>query len=413
MLNSKSIDEIAKANFGPHFCRPLYESYSFARIPQTICHLLGEKEEGLPPDTIKEGPYDIVILFLIDGFGWRFFEENSSHPFLKRFMEEGIVSKLTSQFPSTTAAHVTCINTGLEVGQSGVYEWFYFEPIVDAVIAPLLFSYAGDTESNTLKGVAPESLFPRTTIYQKLKRQGIPSFALQHEHTFQTPYSRVIFDGAEVIPYKGLERGLVKLREKLESASRGYFYFYFGDIDSVAHRRGVSSSQVKKTVDISLAALESFFQTLPKKKIALLLTADHGMIDIDPKTTVYLNQEIPEITSLLQKNKAGKPIVPAGSCRDFFVHARKESLIEVEGLLREKLKPIAEVHRVSDLIEKGFFGRLPPSPQFLSRVGNLAILPFGHNSVWWYEKHRFEQRFHAMHGGLSRAEMETVLAFLS
>ena len=82
---------------------------------------------------------------------------------------------MTSQFPSTTAAHVTCMHTGLDVGQSGVYEWNYYEPLVDEVISPLLFAYAGEKERDTLKrsGIPAEAFFPTQTFYQKLQTRGI------------------------------------------------------------------------------------------------------------------------------------------------------------------------------------------------------------------------------------------------
>ena len=63
--------------------------------------------------------YDQVILLFLDGFGWKLFERHLEHPFLRRFMEKGVVSKITSQFPSTTSAQVTTIHTGQEVGQTG------------------------------------------------------------------------------------------------------------------------------------------------------------------------------------------------------------------------------------------------------------------------------------------------------
>ena len=99
------------------------------------------------------------MLILLDGFGWRFFEKVvEAYPALRRFAAADGVAKLTAQFPSTTAAHITCLHTGLEVGQSGVYEWQYYEPQLDAIITPLLFSYAGTKERDQLKATGIDPL---------------------------------------------------------------------------------------------------------------------------------------------------------------------------------------------------------------------------------------------------------------
>jgi predicted AlkP superfamily pyrophosphatase or phosphodiesterase len=111
----------------PAFVRPTYDSNSFTAIPASIAPLLGGSGSVTLPAEIfrgKPATYRTVILILLDGFGWRFFEKVAdSYPALRRFAAAAGVAKLTAQFPSTTAAHVTCLHTGLEVGQSGVYEW--------------------------------------------------------------------------------------------------------------------------------------------------------------------------------------------------------------------------------------------------------------------------------------------------
>src|SRR5579872_4976398 len=127
MLNTASIQTVHGARTTPQLVRPLYDSYCFANLPASIAYFLsGEGQHTLPADVFEGLParFDRVILFFIDAFGWRFFERYASkYTALKTFAQHGIVSKLTSQFPSTTAAHVTCIHTGLNVGQSGIYEW--------------------------------------------------------------------------------------------------------------------------------------------------------------------------------------------------------------------------------------------------------------------------------------------------
>jgi predicted AlkP superfamily pyrophosphatase or phosphodiesterase len=400
---------VEKAAFQEEFCRPLYEDYCFSQIPATVRRLLGLGKGGLPIDCTGKGTYDKVVVLLIDCFGWRFFEKYvDRYPFLKQFLTDGIASKITSQFPSTTAAHITTLASDLEVGESGVFEWFYFEPKLDRVIAPLLFSYAGDKQVGTLaaSGIDPQELYPKNAFYASLN---IPVFVYQPSVISHSPYSKILFRGTTACPYQNIATGIREMNERIKAEPKGCFYLYYGDVDAAAHRHGVHSKEVDKAVHQCLTALQDILEKSPNT--AYIMIADHGMIDIDPQTTIYLNQEIPNLTSLLRHNKQGEVIAPAGSCRDFFVYAEK--IDEAKELLDKHLAGKAAVFKTEDLIQDHFFGLRKPSPEFLSRVGNLVILPRGNNSVWWYEKGRFEQHFHAMHGGLSREEMETIFLFTS
>ena len=49
------------------------------------------------------------------------------------------------------------------------------------------------------------------------------------------------------------------------------------------------------------------------------------------------------------------------------------------------------------------------SPEFRARVGNLVILSHRYESVWWYVKDKFEQRYYGYHGRLTPQEMEIPL----
>src|SRR6266436_2508389 len=198
MLNANSLNAVNGAKFSQRFVKPLYDSYCFANLPQAIEYMLtGEGHSALPQDVFANLPsrYNKVLLFFVDAFGWRFFERYAEkYEFLKTVLKHGAVSKMTSQFPSTTAAHVTCIHTGLNVGQSGVYEWNYYEPLVDEVITPLLFSYAGDKERDTLKACAfpPAAFYPTRTFYQALQARGIASYIFQSNAYTPSTYSNVV-----------------------------------------------------------------------------------------------------------------------------------------------------------------------------------------------------------------------------
>ena len=92
-----------------------------------------------------------------------------------------------------------------------------------------------------------------------------------------------------------------------------------------------------------------------------------------------------------------------------FLHIKDAYLDQAQAFLQQALAGRAEIYRVQQLIDQGFFGTTSPSAAFMSRVGNLVILPYAHETVWWYEAGRFEQKFYGSHGGLSREEMETLL----
>ena len=388
-----------------HFVKPCYDSGGFAGIPARI------------REACASGEYDAVVLFLVDGFGWRFFEKFQEMSFLRRLTSSGTVEKLTAQFPSTTAAHVTTIHTGQPVGKSGVYEWFYYEPQVDRIIAPLLFSYAGDTERDTLKGfIKATKLYPNQTLYQELKILGIDSHIFGVRDYTPSTYSNVVMKGAKLHSFKTLPEALINLGHLLESSKApSYINFYFENIDGTCHKYGPTSPQTEAEIEAYLLIMDHFFTRIfpSKKKVLFLLTADHGASEVDPETTIFLNRDkrFDGVERFFKTNRAGELLVPTGSARDMFLYVKDELLDEAWAFLEKPLEGKAEVIKTEWLMENGYFGP-EVSKKFRERVGNLVILPYRYESVWWYEKDKFEQRFYGHHGGLTPQEMEIPLIAL-
>jgi predicted AlkP superfamily pyrophosphatase or phosphodiesterase len=418
MLNVASINTVNGVRVSSNLTRPLYDSYCFANIPASITYLLtGEGQSALPADVFAGLPtrFDRVILFFVDAFGWRFFERYADkYAPLKTFARHGIISKLTSQFPSTTAAHVTCIHTCLNVGQSGVYEWNYYEPLVDEMITPLIFSFAGDKTRDTLKraNIPPEAYLPAPTFYQQLQARGIASFVFQSAAFTPSTPSDVYYRGATVYPYKNLDDGLTQLSGLLESHTKGYFFLYYNLIDTACHTYGPNSREFEQAIDTFYITLDTHFSTLLRGKkgnTLFMMTADHGQIEVNASKTCYLNRHIPGIAAYLQTNRRGKLLVPAGSARDMFLYVKPERLDEAIALLQHHLNGIARVYRVQEFIDQGYFGTAQPSREFMARVGNVLVLPEPYETVWWHEYGKFAMNFAGHHGGLTPAEMEIPL----
>ena len=385
------------------FVKPLYDSGGFAGIPDRI------------KDSFASGKYDAVVLFLVDAFGWRFFERFQDAAFIKRIAKNGSIEKLISQFPSTTAAHLTTIHTGWNVGQSGVHEWYYYEPQLDAIIAPLLFSYAGSQYREDLKstGIHAPLLYPRGIFYPELKKMGIKSYVFGMREYTPSTFSNAVMAGAELRAFKTLSEAFVNLGLLLDKAtSKTYVHLYFDKIDSLCHEYGPTSLQTETEIETFLLIMEHYFERIfkGKKRILFLMTADHGASEVDPNTTTYLNTEprFRGFENFIETNRKGKLLVPAGSARDMFLYIKDHVLDEAQSFLANRLEGKADVVKTESLINNGYFGA-EVSSRFRERAGNLVILPYRYESVWWYEKNRFEMKFYGHHGGLTPEEMETIL----
>lgn len=404
--------------------RPNYGNGCFADLPNLIQSCLTDQPaptglNGIPDGLL--GKYDTVILLMIDAFGWQLFQRFADrHPFLRDFVQQATVAQWTSQFPSTTAAHVTCIHTGLTPSQSGVFEWEYYDPAADATVTPLLFSYGGQFGRDALQGagVKAEQLYPAQSLHQQLRAQGVATHVFQHREYTPSTYTDWVCRGAEMHPYTTLAEAFYNLRQSVQGASKpAYYFLYFDKIDALSHYYGPDSRQVEVEVEGFLFLLERALIKPGQKelhKTLLLLTADHGQMGVNPQTTVYLNAD-PRFAGLeryLRRNRKGELIGPGGSARDYFLYVKDEAVDEAQAFLAERLGGIADVRHVQPMIDEGYFGPLPASPHFLARVSNLVILPHAEQTVWWYEKGRYSMHFYGMHGGLSPQEMAIPLCLV-
>jgi Type I phosphodiesterase / nucleotide pyrophosphatase len=357
---------------------------------------------------LLEQRYDRVALIYLDAFGWRFAEQHADHPLLAG---ADLVEPLTSQFPSTTVVHTTTIHTGLSVGAHGLYEWFVYDPGLDRVIAPLLFSFAGDERRDTLlsTGLGAADVFPASLFYERLAAAGVASHVAQPAPIARSTANGQLLQGTTVHPFGENDDGLFALGAALSREERAYGLIYFAEVDALMHEIGPDDARAAAAFDRSLTTIERALRggVFPPGTL-VLLTSDHGMADVSPERTTYVNVAWPEIADLLLHGADGKPLAPVGSCRDLFLHVVPGRLEEVVDGLRTVLADVADVHAVSDLVAAGVFGP-SVSDALLRRLGDVVCLPHPGEAVYWLEPGRFEQGFRGMHGGLSPDELEIPL----
>ena len=250
---------------------------SFADIPSYLERLFtgeGASLPGLPERA------DRVVVVLLDAFGRVFLERFADHPLVRRLA----VCDLDSQFPSTTAAHVTTMHTGLPVAAHGLYEWNVYEPSLDRVITPLPFSFAGDRAPDTLRGVIdPRDLVPsEPCLYERLADHGVVSFVHQPDAFSPSTFDGAVIRSAEVRPYREFADALTDALRSVRACERGYAYVYLHAIDLVGHLSGPSSADFAASIRSALDAVEAALVRAAGDDVLVLMTADHGQIDVDP-----------------------------------------------------------------------------------------------------------------------------------
>ena len=292
---------------------------------------------------------------------------------------------------------------------------YYYEPRADRIIAPLLFSVAGSSERDTLKkkNINAAEIYPQGIFYPELKKMGVDAFNFGLRDYTPSTYSDVVMAGSEVRSFKTLSEAFVNVGMLLtENKNPVYIQLYFDRIDALAHEYGPSAPQTEAEIETFLLIMENYFERMfhGKKKILFMMTADHGMGEVDPKTTIFLNTH-PNFSGFerfVKKNRRGHLLVPAGSPRDMFLYIKDDMLDEAQIFLAKRFAGKADVVRTETLIADGYFGD-EISSHFRQRAANLIILPYQHESVWWYEKGKYEQRYYGHHGGLTPQEMEIPL----
>jgi hypothetical protein len=276
-----------------------------------------------------------------------------------------------------------------------------------------MFSFAGDPQRDTLRdaGADPRALYPTRTLYRRLSEAGVRCVAFQPATFAPSTYDGVVLDGADLRPYATLDEAFAGLADALRAQPGPvYAYVYIDTLDTVGHQYGPSSGEFDAEATRCLNAIDRALAALPQGTL-VLLAGDHGQLDVDPARTRFVNHLWPGIRAHLRHDGRGRPLAPAGSARDLFLHTTPGAREHVIAVLRDLLGAAAEVHATEDLVAEGLFAG-PPGARLQERLGDVCVLPARGETVWWRERGRFGMRFRGHHGGLTAEEAHTHVSSL-
>jgi hypothetical protein len=400
------------------FIYPFYPKYCFSNIPSTILDLFGiqTRRPRLPPELYENAGYledaSKIVLLVIDAFGYhQWLRSYRDYSFFDTLSQKGILLPLTSVFPSTTAAALTTLNTGLTPQEHAVHEWYVYLKEIDMIIKTLPFTPLGGEGQDELLalGIDPTILYEGNTVYQTLAHEGVQSFTLVKASYAHSCYSTLIHQGSTIIPFFNHADLVVRLRKLLEDEEGpAYIYAYVDDLDIIEHIYGPYTDEYSSQLSLLSYALQGEFLGKLEKRAAqdtlLLVTSDHGQVNIAPNETIYLNN-FPELEQAFLKGTKGNRVLPTGSARDVFLHVEADKRGDMQWFLSDKLAGKAQVMSTKEAIELELFGMGKPSKEFFDRVGDLLILPYNNHTVWYEHVKGKKLHFLGYHGGLTKEEM--------
>jgi len=329
-----------------------------------------------------------TLLLVIDGLGYQWLQR-----FPDSFLHRHLAARLTSVFPTTTAAAVTALALGVAPQQHAIPGWFTYLREFGSVVMPLPFMPRGGQRSYAEQGLAAADFLGARALLPQLWR---PVSVVQPAYIATSSYSRALFGDVPRQPHQSLEQLFNQLQAALASGDNPLVWGYWTELDALGHQYGIGSPEVEqhfRALDAGLAALAA---ELAGQDLLLVVSADHGQVDTSPAETVMLEQH-PELAALLQLPLCGEP-------RAAFCYLRHGCGAAFDQYLRSEL-PFLDSYPSAQLLAEGVFGRGEPSPLLAARIGDRVVLP---RDRFVLRDRLVQERFHPMigiHGGLSAEEL--------
>ncbi|MBN2788684.1 MAG: alkaline phosphatase family protein [Candidatus Delongbacteria bacterium] len=375
--------------------KPDYNGGSIVNLMSTIsgCFNVDSKYSelrDLPSSDLKK--YDNIVTLVIDGLGYKFVDNTRDN-----LIKDNVISKITSVFPTTTAACITSFATGLAPLNHGITGWFMKvkkgRKVFPSTI--LLFNNRRTGKLLTEYRIDPIDVF----IDNRLSRKINDITVIHPEAINNSTYSNYMLDGATKLNYKDLKDyfSVTAQAVKKRSKTKKYIYSYLPDFDGYFHELGGKSKEVKDLYAKINSELEIFLKNIKDTNTLVLITADHGLKNNDHASRFNMN-EFPEIVDLLNFPLCGEP-------RAAYCYVKRGKKEEFENLVKKKLGHAFDIVKSTDMIDQGYFGLYDALPAFKYRVGDYILMAKKNYIIKDFLPREEVKHHMADHGGLSEEEL--------
>ena len=330
-----------------------------------------------------ESPSGRELLFLIDGFGADLLDRFAEHaPTLASMARPHLVR---TSFPSTTSTSLATLTTGVMPGAHGMMGYTVRVPRSSGRVL------------NSLKWderVDPEIWQPIPTLFQRATLAGITVSHVAAKRYAETGFTRAVFRGAH---YRGANITSDLVGETVIALQKtpSFVYLYVNDLDAAGHSDGVGSDKWIAALSNIDAMVAQLLEKLPKGT-RLWVTADHGMINVEEKIVMGVENDLLEgIATIAGEPRMRHLYLP----QDSDLAPRADVISRWEQALGSKVKMLTR----ESAIAAGLFGE-EVSLDASERIGDVIAIAQENLVLLDPERAEKEGAMVGHHGGDSDTE---------
>ncbi|MEU7778461.1 alkaline phosphatase family protein [Micromonospora sp. SD19] len=293
-----------------------------------------------------------IAVLLVDGLGW--YQLPTAAPYAPTLagLAATVARPLIAGFPSTTPTSLVSLGTGVAPGAHGVLGFTVRVPGTDRVL----------THTDWAADPSPLRWQPVPTQLERARAAGVTT----------TVVSRPEFGGSGLTvaanrggDFRGAAGGDAVAAAMLAALAAGsgpaLVSGYHADLDRYGHVYGVDSEPWRVAAAEVDALLARLVDGLPPDA-ALLVTADHGQLDIPAAHRFDLDTD--------PRLRAGVRLV-AGEARVRYLHTEPGATEDVLAAWSAVLGATARVRTRDEVVATGWFGPVPE--EHLGRVGDVVV----------------------------------------
>lgn len=295
-----------------------------------------------------------AIVVLIDGLGADVLKSSAGHA---RTLAGAMTSKsvIDSGFPTTTASALTTLTTGVGPGRHGMLGY----SVLDA---------ANDRVVNQLSGwdalIDPATWQPVPTLFEAALAQGLDPVVIGPARYRNSGFTHAVLRGARYVAAATMADRVTAAASEIAAAGPPkLIYLYIPELDQAAHAHGWRSQAWTTALEKADAAVRDLVASLGARD-GLLVTADHGILDVPPHSHVLIDDDLLDGVRFM----AGEP-----RCLQLYFEpdASDEKRAEIVERWKESEGDRAWVATRSEAVAAGWFGEV--SADVLPRIGDILV----------------------------------------